>query len=78
MHLSCFCRHLVRVSAPGVARGPSKADARLLLGVPQKSLSCSEEFKELMDLPTFGARNLKKHLAKAMTGRVGAMPSRVP
>ncbi|KAM5286488.1 LOW QUALITY PROTEIN: protein MCM10 homolog [Hipposideros larvatus] len=35
------------------------------LGIPQKSLSCSEEFRELMDLPTFGARNLKQHLAKA-------------
>ncbi|KAG8515936.1 Protein MCM10, partial [Galemys pyrenaicus] len=35
------------------------------LGIPQKRLSCSEEFKELMDLPTFGARNLKQHLAKA-------------
>jgi hypothetical protein len=33
-------------------------------GIPQKSLSCSEEFRELMALPTFGARNLK-HLAKA-------------
>ncbi|KAK1338714.1 hypothetical protein QTO34_019371 [Cnephaeus nilssonii] len=35
------------------------------LGIAQKSLSCSEEFRELMDLPTFGARNLKQHLAKA-------------
>ncbi|XP_072097039.1 protein MCM10 homolog isoform X4 [Mobula birostris] len=26
---------------------------------------CSEEFKDLMQLPTFGARNLKKHLTKA-------------
>ncbi|KAL2761488.1 protein MCM10-like protein isoform 1 [Daubentonia madagascariensis] len=34
-------------------------------GIPQKSLSCSEEFKELMGLPTCGARNLKQHLAKA-------------
>ncbi|XP_045866714.1 protein MCM10 homolog [Meles meles] len=34
------------------------------LGIHQKSLSCSEEFRELMDLPTFGARNLKQHLAK--------------
>ncbi|XP_034366282.1 protein MCM10 homolog [Arvicanthis niloticus] len=35
------------------------------LGIPQKSLSCSEEFRELMALPTFGARNLQKHLARA-------------
>ncbi|XP_077879653.1 protein MCM10 homolog isoform X1 [Ictidomys tridecemlineatus] len=35
------------------------------LGIPQKALSCSEEFRELMDLPTFGARNLKEHLVKA-------------
>ncbi|XP_051889468.1 protein MCM10 homolog isoform X2 [Pristis pectinata] len=26
---------------------------------------CSDEFKDLMQLPTFGARNLKKHLTKA-------------
>ena len=40
-------------------------------GMPQKSLSCSEEFRELMDLPTSGARNLKHHLAKAKSsGRV--------
>lgn len=40
-------------------------------GIPQKSLSCSEEFRELMDLPTSGARNLKHHLAKAKSsGRV--------
>ncbi|XP_055449832.1 protein MCM10 homolog isoform X3 [Psammomys obesus] len=41
------------------------------LGIPQKSLSCSEEFKELMALPTFGARNLK-HLAKATSGILGS------
>ncbi|KAM4812123.1 LOW QUALITY PROTEIN: protein MCM10 homolog [Urocitellus parryii] len=35
------------------------------LGIPQKASSCSEEFRELMDLPTFGARNLKEHLSKA-------------
>ncbi|KAM9229110.1 protein MCM10 homolog [Dugong dugon] len=39
------------------------------LGIPQKNLSCSEEFRELMDLPTFGARNLK-HLAKAKTSGI--------
>ncbi|XP_043335691.1 protein MCM10 homolog isoform X1 [Cervus canadensis] len=43
------------------------------LGMPQKSLSCSEEFRELMDLPTSGARNLKHHLAKAKSsGIVGS------
>ncbi|XP_052583422.1 protein MCM10 homolog [Peromyscus californicus insignis] len=43
------------------------------LGIPQKSLSCSEEFRELMSLPTFGARNLK-HLAKAKTSGVMGSP----
>lgn len=43
-----------------------------IAGIPHQSLSCSEEFRELMDLPTFGARNLKQHLAKATSsGRVG-------
>uniref|UniRef100_A0A452RHM9 Protein MCM10 homolog n=1 Tax=Ursus americanus TaxID=9643 RepID=A0A452RHM9_URSAM len=44
------------------------------LGIPQKSLSCSEEFRELMDLPTFGARNLKQHLAKARLSGVTGSP----
>nr|XP_008109660.1 PREDICTED: protein MCM10 homolog isoform X1 [Anolis carolinensis]XP_008109661.1 PREDICTED: protein MCM10 homolog isoform X1 [Anolis carolinensis]XP_008109662.1 PREDICTED: protein MCM10 homolog isoform X1 [Anolis carolinensis]XP_008109663.1 PREDICTED: protein MCM10 homolog isoform X1 [Anolis carolinensis] len=35
------------------------------LGLPKRSLSCSEEFKELLSAPSFGARNLNKHLAKA-------------
>ncbi|XP_060634214.2 protein MCM10 homolog [Anolis sagrei] len=35
------------------------------LGLPRQSLSCSEEFKELLSAPSFGARNLNKHLAKA-------------
>ncbi|KAJ7329528.1 hypothetical protein JRQ81_015702 [Phrynocephalus forsythii] len=30
-------------------------------------LPCSEEFKELLSMPSFGARNLNKHLAKAST-----------
>ncbi|XP_069765739.1 protein MCM10 homolog isoform X2 [Narcine bancroftii] len=30
-------------------------------------MGCSEEFKDLMQLPTFGARNLKKHLMKGPT-----------
>ncbi|XP_004861882.1 protein MCM10 homolog isoform X1 [Heterocephalus glaber] len=48
-------------------------EARQKLGIPQKSLSCSEEFRELMDLPTFGARNLK-HLAKARTSGTPGSP----
>ncbi|XP_066089966.1 protein MCM10 homolog [Saccopteryx bilineata] len=40
------------------------------LGIAQKSLSCSEEFRELMNLPTFGARNLKQHLAKAKSSGI--------
>lgn len=44
------------------------------LGIPQKSLSCSEEFRELMDLPTFGARNLKHHLAKVKTSGILGSP----
>ncbi|XP_053429208.1 protein MCM10 homolog isoform X2 [Nycticebus coucang] len=43
-------------------------------GIPQKSLSCSEEFKELMDLPTCGARNLKQHLAKATAAGIMGSP----
>ncbi|KAL1785241.1 MCM10-like [Sigmodon hispidus] len=45
------------------------------LGIPQKSLSCSEEFRELMALPTFGARNLKKHLAKAKASGIMGNPT---
>ncbi|XP_049633055.1 protein MCM10 homolog [Suncus etruscus] len=33
---------------------------------------CSDEFRELMDLPTFGARNLKQHLANATSGAPGS------
>lgn len=50
-----------------VVRGTSSViqETKQKLGIPQKSLSCSEEFRELMALPTFGARNLQKHLARA-------------
>ncbi|XP_025786783.1 protein MCM10 homolog [Puma concolor] len=49
-------------------------EAQQKLGIHQKSLSCSEEFRELMDLPTFGARNLKQHLAKARSsGLTGSL-----
>ncbi|XP_036999433.2 protein MCM10 homolog isoform X2 [Artibeus jamaicensis] len=44
------------------------------LGIAQKSLSCSEEFRELMDLPTFGARNLKQHLAKVKSSGITGCP----
>ncbi|XP_077025517.1 protein MCM10 homolog isoform X2 [Tamandua tetradactyla] len=44
------------------------------LGIPPKTLSCSEEFRGLMDLPTFGARNLKHHLAKDKTAGVLGSP----
>nr|XP_044991045.1 protein MCM10 homolog isoform X2 [Jaculus jaculus] len=44
------------------------------LGIPQKSLSCSEEFRELMRLPTVGARNLKQHLARATASGVSESP----
>ncbi|XP_006873239.1 PREDICTED: protein MCM10 homolog [Chrysochloris asiatica] len=50
-------------------------ETRQKLGIPQKSLSCSEEFRELMDLPTFGARNLKQHLAKAKTSGILGNPT---
>ncbi|XP_042325569.1 protein MCM10 homolog, partial [Sceloporus undulatus] len=35
------------------------------LGLAKDPLSCSEEFKELLSVPSFGARNLNKHLANA-------------
>ncbi|XP_055003411.1 protein MCM10 homolog [Sorex araneus] len=62
-----------------VVRGSDQVlqETQRKLGVPQKSLSCSEEFKELMDLPTFGARNLKQHLAKATSGATGLPRSAV-
>ncbi|XP_036921818.1 protein MCM10 homolog [Sturnira hondurensis] len=44
------------------------------LGIVQKSSSCSEEFRELMDLPTFGARNLKQHLAKVKSSGITGCP----
>ncbi|CAO2594994.1 Protein MCM10 homolog, partial [Lemmus lemmus] len=49
-----------------VVRGTNSIiqETKQKLGIPQKTLSCSEEFRELMALPTLGARNLK-HLAKA-------------
>lgn len=58
-----------------VVRGTNSIiqETKQKLGIPQKSLSCSEEFRELMALPTFGARNLK-HLAKAKSSGVMGSP----
>ncbi|KAK7823895.1 hypothetical protein U0070_020566 [Myodes glareolus] len=58
-----------------VVRGTSSIiqETKQKLGIPQKSLSCSEEFRELMALPTFGARNLK-HLAKAKSSDIMGSP----
>ncbi|KAM5235411.1 protein MCM10 homolog, partial [Ctenodactylus gundi] len=49
-------------------------ETRQKLGIQQKSLSCSEEFRELMNLPTFGARNLKQHFAKAKSSGIMGGP----
>uniref|UniRef100_A0A6J0TYM1 Protein MCM10 homolog n=1 Tax=Pogona vitticeps TaxID=103695 RepID=A0A6J0TYM1_9SAUR len=38
-------------------------------------LPCSEEFKELLSVPSFGARNLNKHLAKASASGSGGKPN---
>ncbi|XP_015272720.1 PREDICTED: protein MCM10 homolog [Gekko japonicus] len=35
------------------------------LGLQNRPLPCSEEFKELLATPSFGAQNLNRHLAKA-------------
>ncbi|XP_061438246.1 protein MCM10 homolog [Rhineura floridana] len=40
-------------------------EAKQKLGLSKQPLPCSEEFKELLSMPSFGARNLNKHLAKA-------------
>lgn len=34
-------------------------------GMVKRPMPCTDEFKELLAMPTFGARNLCKHLAKA-------------
>ncbi|XP_048358208.1 protein MCM10 homolog isoform X2 [Sphaerodactylus townsendi] len=41
------------------------------LGLP----TCSEEFKELLATPSFGARNLNRHLAKANASALTGKPS---
>uniref|UniRef100_A0A8D0LAL0 Protein MCM10 homolog n=1 Tax=Sphenodon punctatus TaxID=8508 RepID=A0A8D0LAL0_SPHPU len=40
-------------------------ETRQKMGMSKRPLPCSDEFKELLSLPTFGARNLQKHLSKA-------------
>nr|XP_056703047.1 protein MCM10 homolog [Euleptes europaea] len=44
------------------------------LGLPNRTLPCSEEFKELLAAPSFGARNLNRHLAKASTPGLTGKP----
>ncbi|XP_054845097.1 protein MCM10 homolog isoform X2 [Eublepharis macularius] len=40
-------------------------DTKQKLGLPKQPLPCSGEFKELLAMPSLGARNLNQHLAKA-------------
>ncbi|KFV56206.1 Protein MCM10, partial [Gavia stellata] len=40
-------------------------ETRQKIGAAKRSMQCSEEFKELLAQPTFGARNLCKHWTKA-------------
>uniref|UniRef100_A0A8C0J4E9 Protein MCM10 homolog n=1 Tax=Chelonoidis abingdonii TaxID=106734 RepID=A0A8C0J4E9_CHEAB len=40
-------------------------ETREKIGMVKKPMPCTDEFKELLAMPTFGARNLCKHLAKA-------------
>uniref|UniRef100_A0A8C8RVU9 Protein MCM10 homolog n=1 Tax=Pelusios castaneus TaxID=367368 RepID=A0A8C8RVU9_9SAUR len=40
-------------------------ETRAKMGIAKRTRPCSDEFKELLAMPTFGARNLSKHLAKA-------------
>ncbi|XP_074725417.1 protein MCM10 homolog [Strix uralensis] len=40
-------------------------ETRQKIGAAKRPMQCSEEFKELMAQPTFGARNLCKHWTKA-------------
>ncbi|XP_074863402.1 protein MCM10 homolog [Carettochelys insculpta] len=49
-------------------------ETREKMGMVKRTMSCSEEFKELLAMPTFGARNLNKHLAKAHTADAGGKP----
>ncbi|CAM4483080.1 protein MCM10 homolog [Caretta caretta] len=40
-------------------------ETREKIGMVKRPMPCTDEFKELLAMPTFGARNLCKHLAKA-------------
>ncbi|XP_038273857.1 protein MCM10 homolog [Dermochelys coriacea] len=40
-------------------------ETRKKIGMVKRPMPCTDEFKELLAMPTFGARNLCKHLAKA-------------
>ncbi|KAH1187827.1 protein MCM10 homolog [Mauremys mutica] len=40
-------------------------ETREKIGMAKRPMPCTDEFKELLAMPTFGARNLCKHLAKA-------------
>ncbi|KFR17826.1 Protein MCM10, partial [Opisthocomus hoazin] len=42
-------------------------ETRQKIGAEKRPMQCSEEFKELLAQPTFGARNLSKHWSKADT-----------
>ncbi|XP_067393397.1 protein MCM10 homolog [Emydura macquarii macquarii] len=46
-------------------------ETRAKMGIARRTMPCSDEFKELLAMPTFGARNLCKHLAKADTADAG-------
>uniref|UniRef100_UPI00398E3A8F protein MCM10 homolog n=1 Tax=Pristiophorus japonicus TaxID=55135 RepID=UPI00398E3A8F len=55
--------HMVVKGADDIVRETKKkialANGKVLTG-------CSSDFKDLMEMPSFGARNLKKHLSKAL------------
>ncbi|KAM9634319.1 protein MCM10 homolog isoform 3-T3 [Morphnus guianensis] len=44
-------------------------ETRQKIGAAKRPMQCSEEFKELLAQPTFGARNLCKHWTKADAGK---------
>nr|XP_014425964.1 protein MCM10 homolog isoform X2 [Pelodiscus sinensis] len=46
-------------------------ETREKMGMAKRTRPCSDEFKELLAMPTFGARNLCKHLAKADAAGAG-------
>ncbi|KYO38741.1 protein MCM10 homolog [Alligator mississippiensis] len=46
-------------------------EARQKIGAAKRPLSCSDDFKDLLTMPTFGARNLCKHWSKAGAEKEG-------